>query len=531
MAASTKPTRHFNLGIMTAYSIAIIGAIGAHSPFDAEQILVLLQGERTDLSHGATFTGRPGTCIYASDTAVCKVHAELNLDPRSARRWVEQALQKEKNLGIYHPGKTWFIATDTALPDNPPLIGNICERLQPLHNVLHSKNKDFSPGMTYLKSLLDMYLRVAARDKIRLDEGLSNFGIDTHGNVFYLDDDVYNWDRFITCAHMLGVYFRSLAWMSHEHAADLGSAINHLIFKHFNDAQYIMVLAEQLRDIFMPSEAQRLRLHHFIDALTQHRIERLDVGIEYQQGRYLAILADVHANYPALLASLDFLRAKNINSGIVLGDIVGYGPYPSECIESLRQTRLMIVKGNHDHGLATGNYRKGFSKTATWALEWSENHVNAEQRAWLEDLPPVLHGDGWLALHGAPVDPTFFNAYVYEMTYERNLDFMAEKNLPLCFHGHTHLQGIYARKPGHSDRHYHAPEINLSDFTQVLICPGSIGQPRDYRIGAQLAIYDRERHLVQFHLIPYDTDKTINKMIAHDFPQTLINILRNTHAH
>jgi predicted phosphodiesterase len=515
---------------MSTYHIEIIGAIGAHPMFQAPQVLALLQQEATDLSHGAAFTGRPGTRIYADAHAVCKIHAELNLDPRSARRWVEQALQKEKNLALYHPSKTWFIATDPTQPSAPPLIGNICARLEPLHIVLHSK-KAAETGLTYLSALFDHYLRVAVQHKLRLDEGLSNFGVDEHGAVFYLDDDAYNWDRFISCAHMLGVYFRSLAWLSQTQAEDLGTIINHLIGKYFNDAQYTMVLAEQLRDIFMPSQAQQARLHAFVNALTLHRIERLEVGVEYQHGRYLALLADIHANYPALHESLAFLRDKNIDSGIVLGDIVGYGPYPSECIECLRETRLMIVKGNHDHGLATGNYRKGFSKTATWALAWSEAHVNAEQRAWLEDLPPVLHGDGWHAMHGAPVDPTFFNAYVYEMTYERNLDFMEEKKLPLCFHGHTHLQGIYARKPGHSDRHYHATEIALSEFSHALICPGSIGQPRDYRSGAQFAIYDRERHAVEFHVIPYDTEKTIHKMETEDFPQTLINILRNTHAH
>ncbi len=360
---------------------------------------------------------------------------------------------------------------------------------------------------------------------------VSNFGIDAQGQVFYLDDDIYNWDRFISCAHMIGVFFRHMPWLTPEQVKHLGQSIGHCIEKNFDDAQYVTVLAEQLRDIFMPSENQREMLAVFSNALTQKGFQHLEVGVEYKQERYIALLADIHGNLPALEAVLAFLAMKKIYAGIVLGDVVGYGPYPAECIERLKQTRLKVIKGNHDHGLASGHYVKGFSKTASWALEWSTSRVSQAQKDWLANLPPVLHGDGWLALHGAPLDPTFFNAYVYEMTYERNLDFMQQKQLPLCFHGHTHLQGVYARKPGHADQHYRAESLALSDFPHALICPGAVGQPRDYRVGAQFAIYDKEQHIVHFHILPYNVEKVAGIMEMEKFPNTLINLLRNTHAH
>lgn len=515
-----------------AYQIILAGVLDGQSPFSEADILELLERDSAALKHGATFTGRPSTTIYASEQSVCKIRTEIRLDPRSALRWVHQALAKEQLYRVHHPHKTWFVASDPEAPGEPPLIGNICPRLAPLHDVCQSPlDTGESPDtrIRYLEALLAQYCRVAAQHQVRLDEGLSNFGADRDGQVYYLDDDIYNWDRFVSCAQMLGVYFRALQWLEESHAAHLGERLREFLQTYFGDTQYAIVLAEQLRDVFIPNEPLRQRLDVFIDALTKQHNRRMQVYRGFSEARYIALLADIHGNLPALDVVLAFLHAQNIHHTVVLGDIVGYGPYPAECIERLRTTDFMIVKGNHDQGLAYGNYQKGFSQTARWALEWSEQHVRAEHKAWLADLPPVLHGEGWLALHGAPMDPTFFNAYVYEMTYERNLDYMQEKKLPLCFHGHTHLSGVYARRQGRMDKHYNSEEVDLKPFDHVLICPGSIGQPRDYRAGAQFAVYDMEQRSVRFHVLPYNLEQVIGKMKQENFPQTLINILRNTH--
>jgi predicted phosphodiesterase len=111
----------------------------------------------------------------------------------------------------------------------------------------------------------------------------------------------------------------------------------------------------------------------------------------------------------------------------------------------------------------------------------------------------MIRNKDWLALHGAPVDPTFFNAYVYEMTYEDNLDELQKKEIPICFHGHTHILGVYGRLGSHYDKHYIEEKIELKQFTHALICPGSVGIPRVKPLdAAQFAIYDKELKQVQF---------------------------------
>jgi len=238
------------------------------------------------------------------------------------------------------------------------------------------------------------------------------------------------------------------------------------------------------------------------------------------------LLSDIHANLPALEKVLEFLSHEDIDGGIVLGDIVGYGPHPSECIECIQDSGFSVIKGNHDHGLATDNFKKSFSNTAQWALTWSASRVSSAQKKWLKDLPSVLHSQHWMAIHGAPIDPTFFNAYVYSMTYEDNLSFMANKKIYLCFHGHTHIPGIYARKNNLQDGHYFEPEVHLVKFSQVLLCPGSVGQPRNQQVGTQFAIYDRAQQTVYFHLLNYAIEKTVKDMETQGFPAPLIRMLQ-----
>ncbi len=513
--------------------ITLVGAIKGEPNYTESFILELLQSPTTDLSHGDTFTGRPSTTLYLSDKHLIKMKSIVKLDYKASMRWAKQALEKEQALEAYHPAKTWFVAYEPNA--NFAEVGNICPLLTPLHTLQVDDESKIEIYIDHLKALFEHYFRIAEAHSLRLDEGLSNFGFDENGVLYYLDDDIYRWDRFVSCGQMLGVYIRSQQWLTPILGERLGFIIRELILRYFADSQYLTVLAEQLRDVFL-SDKQRIIAMPLINALTDPQ-KTIVVSpppapnIENNNkpsnnNRYLALLADIHSNLPALETVLDFLEGKGIDQAIVLGDIVGYGPHPAACIERLQAMKnFMILKGNHDHGLATGNFKKGFSKTAQWALNWSLNQVSEEQKNWLLELPPVLHHKDWLALHGAPVDPTFFNAYIYEMTYEKNLDMLQEKGIPLCFHGHTHLPGLYARQQDNYDVHEIAENIRLDQFTHSLICPGSVGQERNKQAGAQFAIYDKEEKTVQFYNLKYDEEKTVKDMQTAGFPNFVMNYM------
>ncbi len=506
-----------------SYKITIIGAVGKHSTYNNEQINQLLEQEQTKLIHGKTFTGRPCTQIYSATEDILKIHNEINLSEFSANRWVQQALEKERKYTIHHPQKTWFVAHQSG--QNTARVGNICPRLQPVHQLFTHPEIAIHTRLAILKKIFDYYFYMAKNFDLRIDEGLSNFGLDGNGEVYYLDDDVYMWDRFNACAHMLGVYFRSSEWLNTEtNATQLGEIVRAAIYKYYEDKQYFTVLAELLKSIYFPSEIQRKTIEIFINTL-QPKPTQQTKKVHYKNIRYLAILADIHANLPALDAVLSFLKVKDITHGIVAGDIVGYGPHPTACIERLQETDFMIVKGNHDHGLATGQFNKGFSSTAKWVLDWTYQRVSEAHKTWLEELPPILYDENWLILHGSPIDPTFFNAYVYEMTYQENLNVLERKQIPLCFHGHTHQPGAYVRK-GWIDKHLIKEVIDLSQFNYALICPGSIGQPRNGQTGAQFAIYDQQEQKIYFQRLLYNVSTTVEEMQAHHFPDPLINLLR-----
>jgi predicted phosphodiesterase len=507
-----------------SYTITFIGAIGNQLTFTEQHVLNLLQTQRTDLLHGYTFTGRPSTFIHVDEHAVLKIRGELHLELFSAKRWVAQALEKEKNYQVHHPKKTWFIAES---PENAEevLIGNISPRMQPLHSLFATVTPETSlKYVDYLGKVFELYFRLAKTHHLRLDEGLSNFGIDETGQLYYLDDDIYTWDKFVSCAHMLGVYFRSQAWLNAEIAAHLGQAVHKHIVKYFHDSHYFTVLAELLRDVFMPAPSQRESVEVFIKNLYLQQHQPVINHTNVVSNRYIALMADVHANLPALDSVLKFLRTHHIQQGIVVGDIVGYGTYPRECIERLQENNFLVLKGNHDHGLATGNFKKGFSSTAAAVLEWSQHQIDETHRRWLEELPPLEHNEHWLAVHGSPLDPTFFNAYVYEMTYQNNLDILQRKHISLCIHGHTHLPGIYARREAR-DEFILNEKVNIADYQHALVCPGSVGQPRNGQPGAQFAIYDQKDKTVTFHNLAYDTTPIIHLMQQHQFPESLVKLL------
>jgi len=502
------------------YKVMFTGAINNAEllPFTTQNVLDLLQAPQTELVHGETFTGRPDTRIHTNTQFILKIRTEIH-DRKSAQRWAQQALEKERRLAVYHPHKTWFVA----IPNNSEkncIIGNICPLLQPLHTVLSKLDTTHAQqGLDFLWQLWDMYFVTAVQHELRLDEGLSNFGLDEHGDLHYLDDDTYNWDRFNACAHILGVYLRSLEWLDDTHCQQLGENLQRSIVQHFKDKQYLNVLSGQLDNVFFPTKFESRFSALNLGLIGDRSKQRSSIN-----SRYLVLMSDIHANLPALEAVLAFMKKEGIRDGLVLGDIVGYGPHPTQCIELLQNTALTFIKGNHDQGLATGNFKERFSQSAQWVLNWSNERVDVAHKQWLADLPPVLYHEDWMALHGAPIDPTFFNAYVYHMTFEHNLDNLVEREIPLCFHGHTHIAGVYARRG--MDKHYTDEAIELGHFQCALVCPGSVGQPRNSQPGAQLAIYDQVEKKLMFKHLSYPVDTLIQTMQNEGFPEPLIKMLQ-----
>lgn len=514
----------------TLSTVQLIGSLDGGYHYQESDISALLSTEPQVLTVGAAFTGRPTTCIYADALRVVKIRAELSLSFNKARLWAETILKQERQLAVHHPHKTWFIVDNPGA--NHVLVGSICPRLNPLHMVFKTPPETSRQRREYqiqLMAMFGQYLTLAKNSGYKLDEGLANFAVDQQGAVYYLDDEYYSWDNFVAFAIMLGVFIRSYDWLDESFIARLARQLSGLIDEVFIDPHCRIVIGMQLQSLFMPSEHKERLLKKLLTGLSRmpvaaavHPANKKNLNArKNNNNRYFAIMADIHANDAALQCTLDFYRERNINQGIVLGDIVGYGPEPQRCIELLQASSFEIIKGNHDHAVATANTERGFSNNAKAVIDWTIEQLPQDCKHWLNGLPAFSHNRHWLAVHGAPIDPAFFYGYVYQLTAEENLDYLQQKNIALCLHGHSHIPGIFGRDPHYRDHHVTGTSVNLNNYAHVLVCPGSVGQPRNGKASAQCAVFDREKRTIEFVDLVYSLDSVIKKMQCYGLPEVL----------
>ena len=480
----------------------------------------LLASPRQALEHGAAYTGRPATWLYHNAHHVVKIRSEYRFGARDARRWIERAVRVEQRLGAHHPDKGWFLVHCEAVS----WIGSLTPLMRPLHQEAKHMSAEALCGA--LERMLALYLRTAADFAQRLDEGLSNFAIAADGQLYYIDDDIYAWDAFISLTQAIGFWFRSLSQLTEDAATCLGTALQRLLAQYFHDRHTIRVVADLIRRAPLVNAGQKRRRNAFLTGLEPETPPALSQRLASQEP--LALLADIHANLPALQAVLDVMDQQGIRQALVLGDIVGYGPHPSEVIDVVRQRGFAALKGNHDYAVAENQFKKGFSSYAKVAAEWTRTRLEAKELAWLDHLPLYLSQDDWLAVHGAPQDPAYIFGYVYQMTYESNLDHLAERQIPICFHGHSHMSGVYyATQSGLKGQDLEAQQC-LADYRQCLVCPGSVGQPRDHDgAEARFAVFEPQRKQVTFHRVAYDVEATVRDMLANGLPAVLAQRLRD----
>lgn len=516
--------------------IEVVASLDPDLEICIEQIKDVLSQKEQSLKHGEKYTGRPSTRIFANDRFVVKLKFSFNFKVVEARRWVNDTIELERVFDIYHPAKTWFLI----LTDEGAIIANITPMLNPLHEVC--ENGDRKLVLDLILRVVNCYFRVALNHDKRLDEGLSNFGIDEDCNFYYLDDDIYEWDGFTSICASISILLLKLDQLEERDWATLGDLIRAHIVVGFVNSHWSSVFIEQLKVGFIANDRQLTCRNALISSLNRRRGSKKGAATvnrsneatapslesAYKSGEItedtIAIIADIHSNLPALEAVMCELDQLGVKQGVVLGDVVGYGPHPRECIELVKARGFSVIKGNHDNAVATGNTSLGFSNYAKWVVEWSQELLSEDDLYWLESLPSQIINDDWLALHGAPVDKTFFNAYVYRMTYEENLSNINGRDIKICFHGHTHMPTVYYRnKSGdHQDKE---KSLSLEKHIASLVCPGSVGKTRSQIPVAEFALFNRKSYELQFYNVDYDLDKTVSDMKSAGFPQQLIERL------
>src|SRR5881398_2961784 len=175
-----------------------------------------------------------------------------------------------------------------------------------------------------------------------------------------------------------------------------------------------------------------------------------------------AIFTDIHANLEALEAVLEKIdeiaRKKPIDQIWFLGDLVGYGPNPNECITTLRERTDVIIAGNHDWAAVGKIDLEDFSSAARISAEWTAEQLTEEHRTFLADLPERLELDECTLVHGSPYGP-LWEYLTSEVLAERSFQYFSSR---YCFVGHTHVPVIFQQ----ADSIANAPTLPLVETTE-----------------------------------------------------------------
>lgn len=233
-----------------------------------------------------------------------------------------------------------------------------------------------------------------------------------------------------------------------------------------------------------------------------------------------AILGDIHSNLSALTAVLDSIDRAGVDAILSVGDVVGYGPSPQECITLLRERHVAVVKGNHDAACAGELGDQTFNRYARAALTWTRAQLPREMITWLKDLPMMLQLEHCQVAHGSVHEPS-------EYTYVRTtgdanpaLDIMTR---PLAFVGHTHIPIALLRLRDLDTRTVYAPtiDLDLSESERCLVNVGSVGQPRDEDHRTGWVLFDSAAETVRIERLTYDIEREAHRIRAVGLPKAL----------
>jgi len=233
-----------------------------------------------------------------------------------------------------------------------------------------------------------------------------------------------------------------------------------------------------------------------------------------------AVFSDVHANIEALEAVLADAGRRAPDAYLCLGDVVGYGPDPNECVDRVRRLGAMAIAGNHDRGAVGGLDLAAFSPLARAAIEWTAGELTEENRAFLAALPDRFESPAFVAVHGSPREP--IEEYILDLPTA--LAVFAGTDFRVCLVGHSHLPGVFVLGPdGHikaQDLRPDAP-VRLAGTSRYIVNAGSVGQPRDGDPRAAYLMFDDKGASVTLHRIGYPIAATQAKMTARGLPPML----------
>ncbi|HSI86240.1 MAG: metallophosphoesterase [Candidatus Methylacidiphilales bacterium] len=233
--------------------------------------------------------------------------------------------------------------------------------------------------------------------------------------------------------------------------------------------------------------------------------------------RKIAFFSDIHSNNEALQAVLRDMQAQKVTERICLGDIVGYGPNPAECVKAVQELGCPVVKGNHDEEVSGNESLDIYRDVVRAGLEWSRKLVTPEQKDWLRALPYVHETEELTAVHSSLFEPVNWHYVFEQLDAERHF---SQQHTRISFCGHTHMPVIWRHQVEYRERAVGAI-IELDPNYHYLINVGSVGQPRDMNYRACYLIYYPDKFAIQFRRVIYDVTRVQQKIMIAGLPKFL----------
>ncbi len=232
-----------------------------------------------------------------------------------------------------------------------------------------------------------------------------------------------------------------------------------------------------------------------------------------------AIISDIHSNIEALRAVFDDIDRRGIARVLCLGDIVGYGPNPCECVDLIMERCEWSLMGNHDFAVLyePSRFNHSAETAAFWTRAQFESEPDAAKRAkrweYLGDLKIREVRDGAMWVHASPRRP--INEYIFPddvVTASPKMTQIFDQFDKCCFVGHTHISGVFTDEPD-----FYPPEdlngvYEFNEYEKCIINPGSVGQPRDRDNRSAYVVLEGDR--VDFVRVEYDIDAVDQKIRA-----------------
>jgi diadenosine tetraphosphatase ApaH/serine/threonine PP2A family protein phosphatase len=233
----------------------------------------------------------------------------------------------------------------------------------------------------------------------------------------------------------------------------------------------------------------------------------------------IALVSDVHGNLPAFQAVLDDVRKTRVDAIWCLGDLVGYGAQPDECVQLARETCELCLAGNHDL-VVTGDIDIGdFSYTAAAAAEWTREHIAEDSLGYLRSLEPTEDGRAIGLYHASPRDPVW--EYVLStIQAEECFELMSPR---LGAIGHSHVALFFRRDDGSDVVGAQATDGTNLDLAsgRWLVNPGGVGQPRDGDPRAPWLLLDTEDWTAAWRRVEYAVDDAAKAIRGAGLPPVL----------